>query len=66
MVFEAGALSAPAYDPKSKEVADIRQALARSLSNDVFAMYLGNLQTAIGVNLNQALWSQANGAGNGG
>lgn len=65
MIFEAGPLQAPAFDAASEQAKEVRANLARSQANDMFAMYLTNLQDKLGVEINTALWAQISGAGGG-
>ena len=63
IIFEAGTLQTPAFDAQSEEAKAVRAELARSQANDLFAMYMANLQLKLGVNVNAALWAQISGAG---
>jgi peptidyl-prolyl cis-trans isomerase D len=63
IIFEAGPLQTPAFDAQSDQAKAVRSELARAQANDLFAMYMANLQLKLGVNVNAALWAQISGAG---
>jgi peptidyl-prolyl cis-trans isomerase D len=63
IIFEAGTLQSPAFDGTSEQAKAIRAELARAQANDLFAMYMANLQLKLGVNVNAALWAQMSGNG---
>ncbi|MDP4822665.1 MAG: peptidyl-prolyl cis-trans isomerase, partial [Aestuariivirgaceae bacterium] len=65
VIFEAGTLQTPAFDGNSEQAKEVRANLARSQANDMFAMYMTNLQNTLGVEINAALWAQISGAGGG-
>jgi len=60
-VIQALAISAPSYDPKSKEAQDIRKALTDGMRNDLLATYISGVQQSLGVSVNDQLWRQTTG-----
>jgi peptidyl-prolyl cis-trans isomerase D len=60
-VIQALPISAPPYDPKSKQAQDIRRALADGLRNDLLATYVSGVQQFLGVSVNDQLWRQTTG-----
>jgi peptidyl-prolyl cis-trans isomerase D len=60
-VIQALPISAPSYDPKSKEAQDVRKALADGVRNDLLATYISGVQQSLGVIVNDELWRQTTG-----
>lgn len=60
-VIQALPISAPQYDPKSKEAQDVRKALADGVRNDLLATYISGVQQSLGVSVNDQLWRQTTG-----
>jgi peptidyl-prolyl cis-trans isomerase D len=60
-VIQALPISAPPYDPKSKEAQDVRKALADGVRNDLLATYISGVQQSLGVIVNDELWRQTTG-----
>lgn len=51
------------FDANSDEAKAIRNILASGLGNDLFSGYLTELQTAIGIKVNEELWQRVSGSG---
>src|SRR5688572_7294604 len=51
-VIQALPISAPPYDPKSKEAQDVRKALADAVRSDLLAIYISGVQQSLGVSVN--------------
>jgi peptidyl-prolyl cis-trans isomerase D len=60
-ILQAMPISAPAFDPKSKEAQDVRKALADGVRNDLLATYISGVQQSLGVSVNDQLWRETTG-----
>ena len=58
MVFQVTDIVVPSVDLASGEAKNIRASLSRMLSDDLFAEFLAQLESEIGVNINQAALRQ--------
>jgi peptidyl-prolyl cis-trans isomerase D len=58
IVFQVTDVVVPNVDLASGEAKNIRESLSRTLSDDLFAEYLAQLESEIGVNINQAALRQ--------
>ncbi len=53
----------PPFDPGTEEAKSLRKVLDDGLGNDLFGAYLREVQSAIGVKVNQELWRRVSGSG---
>ena len=60
-VMHSAPVLIPPFDPKSVEAKALRKALDTGLANDVFSAYMTELETAIGVKVNQTMWRSLSG-----
>ena len=60
-VMHSAPVLIPPFDPNSVEAKALRKALDAGLGNDVFAGYMTELQTAIGVKVNEKMWQSLSG-----
>lgn len=62
LVFFVKDSTAPAFDPTSIEAKTIAEQLKPALNNDLLEQYIGGLEKALGVDINQKLLETATGA----
>lgn len=62
LVFFVKDSTAPAFDPTSIEAKTIAEQLKPALNNDLLEQYIGGLEKALGVDINQKLLEAATGA----
>ncbi len=60
-VMHSSPVLIPPFDPKSVEAKALGKALDAGLANDVFGAYMIELETAIGVKVNQKMWRSLSG-----
>ncbi|HEY7750161.1 MAG TPA: SurA N-terminal domain-containing protein [Aestuariivirgaceae bacterium] len=61
-IMQALPISAPAYNPGSKDAEALRNALQEGLRNDLVGTYISAVQKSLGVIVNDQLWRQTTGA----
>jgi peptidyl-prolyl cis-trans isomerase D len=62
-VIRSSPVLLPPFDSGSEEAKAIRNVLTNSLGNDLYASYLDELQTEIGIKVNEELWRRVSGSG---
>jgi peptidyl-prolyl cis-trans isomerase D len=63
MVFRVTEVNVPPLDLKSAEAKPIEETLNRSISEDIVAQYIVQLQSEVGVTINQNALNQITGGG---
>jgi peptidyl-prolyl cis-trans isomerase D len=63
MVFRVTEVNVPPLDLKSAEAKPIEETLSRSISEDIVAQYIVQLQSEVGVTINQNALNQITGGG---
>jgi peptidyl-prolyl cis-trans isomerase D len=62
-VFRVTEIKVPPLDPKSAEAKPTEETLSRAIAEDIVAQYITQLQSEVGVTINQSALNQITGGG---